>query len=421
VAQFLRLKEKQTMTMKICYFTIEGKAMTWLLRHLWAEGSELKAVKMWTDTFPQCSSIDDINTHFIDIVSGKKKFVGTNEFDIVDDNRKCWDPNKSGKDNKHFPLLDSWHDVMLLKKVRLYISEFHLRSFRLIRKYPSTFKENKFYTLNWLSAVEENKIENSIRVKINEYWADIRNISRQFFLDPTLEYLPTDFLELSEGPTFKNKKNYKSQFHNYGVYTEVFSYLNPIRDYFNKKYEHLFVFSDNEIVHESYESKQPEFTTLLGNENDSFVNARTNQSDAIIARAMANIGPAINVEQYVNALLKESDRKNIEPEDIRKTEWRSGYIDRDGNFYGCSDLNHINFSEELCEKFNFKHEGKDAQILLDKKGFVKVSMNRFFWDYDKITEHQKITIHDYMRSKNMFKTHFNSTIEEKTFDEVFKQ
>jgi hypothetical protein len=407
------------MTTQLMYFTIEGKAMTWLLRHLWAEGSELKAVKMWTDTFPQCSSIDDINTHFIDIVSGKKKFVGTNEFDIIDDNRKCWDPDKSGKDNKHFPLLDSWHDVMLLRKIRLYIAEFHLRSFKLIRQYPSTFKENGNHALKWLNAVEENKIENSIRLKINEYWADIRNISRQFFLDASLEYLPTEFVSLSEGPTFKNTKNFTSQMRNSYVYEVIFSYLNPIRDYFKKKYgPHLFVFSDNEII-DDYDYKEIQiFTTLL--ENDSFVNTRTNQSDAVIARALANIGPAIDVEQYVDALLRESDRENIEPEDVRKTQWRSGYIDREGNFYGCSDLNHINFSKELCEKFNFKHEDKDAQIILDKKGFVKVSMHRFFWDYDKITESQKITIHDYIRSKNMFKAHFNSTMEEKTFEEAFK-
>jgi len=409
----------------IMHFTIEGKAMTWLLRHLWVEGSELKAVKMWTYTFPDRSTADDMNTHFIDIVSGKKKFVGTNEFDIVDDNRKCWDPNKSGKDNKNWPLLDSWHDVMLLKKVRLYISEYHLRSFRLIRRYPSTFKENGNHALRWISAVEENKIENSIRQKINEYWADVRNISTQFFLDPSLEMLSTEFVELSEGPTFKNRKNTKSQQHNLNIYDAIFSHLNPIKAYFKKKYgSGIFVFSRHEIMDETdYKLEEIESPTLYGTEeSDSFFNKKTKtiiDSATNMAVAMANLDPIINVEQYVAGILRESERDVIEPEDPISTTWRSGYIDPEGRFYGCSDLSHINFSKELCEKFKF--DAEDTQVTLDKKGWVKVSMNRFFWDYNHtVTREQKIAIHDYMNGKEMFEAHFNTTLETATFKDTFE-
>jgi hypothetical protein len=49
-------------------------------------------------------------------------------------------------------------------------------------------------------------------------------------------------------------------------------------------------------------------------------------------------------------------------------------------------------------------------MILDELGWIKISMNRFFWDYNntKPTDAQKSTIFDYMSGKKMEKALFNS-------------
>lgn len=33
-------------------FNIQGSWLTWMLRHLWVEGNEVKAIKIWCVSFP---------------------------------------------------------------------------------------------------------------------------------------------------------------------------------------------------------------------------------------------------------------------------------------------------------------------------------------------------------------------------------
>lgn len=400
-------------------FRIQGSWMTWMLRHLWVEGNEVKAVKMWCDTFPDLSSREPLDEYFIPIVSGKKKFIGESDpgFDVEDDNRKCWDPDQSGEDNESFPLLDSWHDVILRQKVNLYIAELELRSFRLNRLRAQTWDGCGGYANEWIQAVEENKRENRLRKKVNEYWTSIRNISMQFAMDLNLELLPTEDTPLLTGPTAIDKREIETILQRDAIYNSVIGYLTPIQEYFTKKYgDRIFVYSDMDIraicgIHEEHQRIKMEVLE---------------RSSAPYFQNLQRALPSVDVEAFVQGLLKEGQRgDNIEPEDISKTTWKSGYIDPSGNFFGCSDLGHVNFSETLCEKFDLK-KGKeiDSQHLLDMKGWVKISMSRFFWrDNYKVTYSQKTAMHDYMHGKNMTKAQFNTSLpsEAKLFSEFFEE
>lgn len=115
--------------MRKLHFTITGSYLTWLLRHLWIEGNETKAVNVWVAAFPSLASPKIIKNQFLDVVSGRKKFVGDNSYELVDDGRKYWDPeDEDGEGSTSFPLLQSWEDVILLKKVKFYFSEMNLRA-----------------------------------------------------------------------------------------------------------------------------------------------------------------------------------------------------------------------------------------------------------------------------------------------------
>jgi len=447
------------MTTQTVHFDIEGKWFTWFLRHLWIEGSEAKALKTWEASFPDLCSTKHLKEYFLPIVSGKKKFTGKASdeqgFNLEDDNRKFWDPDQSEEENKHFPLLDSFEDVILLKKVRLYIAELELRSIKINRFSPSTFAECNNNSVEWMKSTEENKIENCVRRQINDYWTEIRNITYQSGLDPTLELLPTNFVPLKTGPTFKNKKDRKTIDETISSRDSVFAVLNPIKEYFHKKYGKTFyVFSEWQVEHIF---ELPDFVKRMEEEDNHQINktkrafgikelptklcqkALKNKSiDAATlaahnAQQILNLaGFNIDVNKHINDMIEDSHRDRLEPDDPETTKWESGYIDRDGKLYTCSNLDHLSFSEELCEYFGFKikksEEQKifsDAQITLDEKGWVKISMNRFYWDYNKIklTDDQKTTMFSYMSNKKMDKTLFNTSLPEyaKTLSEALKE
>ena len=96
------------------HFKIDGNWFTWLLRHLWIEGNEVKAVRMWNAAFPDYVSPNYIKGLFLDVVSGKRKFSGCNDFQLVADGSKYWSTSADGEPDKNFPLLSSWEHVVCL-------------------------------------------------------------------------------------------------------------------------------------------------------------------------------------------------------------------------------------------------------------------------------------------------------------------
>lgn len=402
----------------VVHMDMQGTWFTWFLRHLWVEGSELKAVKTWQSAFPDLCSIENLKDLFLPIVSGKKKFTGMASgkgFGFEDDNVKFWDADQSGKENKAFPLLNSWEDVILLKKVKLFVSELELRWFKVNRRLPSTFPECT-NSIDWIQATEENKVENQIRKEVNTYWTEIRNITIQSGIDGTLEMLPTDEFPLQTGPTGLMKKDRKTINQCQTAYDNIMKVLEPIEKYFRKKY-------NMSAFHELTIRKIceiPDYADYLEPTPAPVKVAKQSLSSTYIPDAttiaLGMYGVNVNVNKFIDNMLEDSNRNRTDPEDISTTKWTSGYIDREGRFYGCADICHGDLSKDLCDHFGFKGKKEkdrepDSQIILDEKGWVKISMNRFFWDVNKkLLDEQKSAMFDYMSGKKITKALFNTTI-----------
>ena len=423
---------------EVVHFSVSGDFITWILRHLWVEGNEVKALKMWKDTFPNLATLTRINSIFLPVVSGKKKFVGVNEFELVDDGTKYWDSNRDGKPNKNFPLLQSWEDVIMLKKVRLYISEMQLRQFRMKRRYPDDFSGCNFNTLHWDKATYENKIENPMRKTVNEYYTHIRNLTREILPDDMYENtLPIleDDIPLLTGPTMSNKKEITTYQICKDTYDDIIAHLEPFRRHFNERYDgKVRVFSNGEIEDivglteermRLFEKRKLDEREL---EVEVFHKKKPTYNIARVSEDMQIPSIALDVDNYVRAQMREADRERIDAEDPSTTEWQSGYIDRQGKFYGCSNTGHVGFAEELCDQFGFEIPDRvdgvrvDGQFVIDKKGWIKVSMLRFYWDEltVKTTEKQRKTILNLMIANGMIDSVFgNSLGKKKTFQQQF--
>jgi len=386
---------------------------------------------MWKDSFPDRSSPKFMNECFLPIVSGKKKFTGVNELQMEDDGTKYWDADRDGNPNKSFPLIQSWEDVIKYKQVKLYVSELGLRQWRLQRRYPEYFEGAEGSSLMWEAACEENKKENYLRQDVNTHYTEIRNLTREIF--PDEEYsniipLPDGEIPLITSPNMKNKYDYSDYEQCVDMYESIMSRIGPVRDYFNKKYGYIHLFNedeikyicglDDEMIHRMETSKKVKKQKFFRDESDE-------------PKVTSILPKDIDVMDFIEKQIKESEREKIEAEDPLKTEWHSGYIDRSGKFYGCSDTQHVAFSEEICEQFGFeipeKKEEikwailKDAEVVLDDKGWVKVSMFRFFWDHynTKPNKKQQKTILDLMLNYKITETDFEYVNNKKTFQQQF--
>lgn len=405
------------------HFVIEGEWLTQLLRGMWVEGNEVGAIKVWNASFPKITKPSDLKDTFIRLVSGKAKFTGDsdgNGFNLEDDDSPYFEGDKS------LPLLNSWEDVILLKKARLYVAELELRAYRLRRRYPDTFAKNAW---EWAEATEENRAENGIRREVNRYYTDVRNLCIQFGVDIKLEMLPVNESPLLTGPTFmtrfKKPEGKRNDIATYiqckEAYVSAMEFLGVIDTYFKTKYGKSIRTFDLTFVKDScgidteYEDQMDKLATRYLEDNTPSL------------PDFKNIVPELDVDKYLQDMVNEEQRTEVEPEDPKTTEWTSGYIDRDGRFYGCSDLGHILFADTLCEKLGLYPEDEDEEStpdssqILDNLGWIKVSMKRFFWDslHIKPTGEQQATIFDFMMGKKMNKAVFNEIGQWKTLGEAF--
>jgi hypothetical protein len=419
-------KSNKAVKSEMMHFTIDGEWFTWILRHLWIEGNQMKAVKMWTAAFPEYGSEKYLKTLFIDLVSGRKKFTGDSSgtgFGYEDDGTKYWSSVAGGKPSKEWPLLDSWDDVIRLKKAQLFLKELELRSYRLNRKHPDNFGDCSFNTLEWSKGTDENRIENTIRNSINELYTDVRNLSIQLLVDVELEQLPNESALLRAGsglssPTEKDIDN-KVQRKNLTAFDEVKAKLDAVKDYFETKYgQRIFHYNLQELKY-MYSFEDKVYTVEESRRKVPVAGYAQN----IMNNASLMLGIKVpDVDTYIQSMIEESHREKIEAEDAKTTKYTSGYISPDGDFFGCTDLLHSQFSDKIAEKMFGLEEGEDGQKFLDKKGWVKISMNRFFYlEKHKPTQSQLDTIFDYMVGKKLDKAMFNTSVPSmaKTFTEQF--
>ena len=67
----------------------------------------------------------------------------------------------------------------------------------------------------------------------------------------------------------------------------------------------------------------------------------------------------------------------IFPEDILECIWNSGWLSPNGELYGCSDFDHINFSDRLVKYLNLS--GTNSDRILETNGYIKFSCGRWLY------------------------------------------
>lgn len=135
---------------------------------------------------------------------------------------------------------------------------------------------------------------------------------------------------------------------------------------------------------------------------DNIIERRKNRTKRNVQSEMNSLGidsDSLDVDTYIKRTLEDSKREEIKPESIKTTIFNSGYIDRKGKFYGCSDTHHRFFAERMEEQGMFDAEGEDPQKWLDSAGWIKLSMGRLYFfeglSNKKPTKDQIDTILDY--------------------------
>lgn len=91
---------------EVLHFSVTGEFITDISRNLWAEGEHAKAIKLLVDgvhEFTECMALE--------VVTGKKKLVGTNNFILVKDS--------ATKDNRGLDLPQSVTDAFTRNRVAL--------------------------------------------------------------------------------------------------------------------------------------------------------------------------------------------------------------------------------------------------------------------------------------------------------------
>lgn len=397
---------------KIC-FTIDGTWFTWMLRHLWIEGSELKAINIWGGAFPHLMKIEHLKGIFLDVVIGKKKFTGdsTEGFKLLKDGTKYWSHHAGGKPDRSWPLLQSWEDVILRKRAQLFISELELRAFRYYRRGPQTWKEANYNSMTWMLGAKENETENRILLETGKMWTEIMNLGKSLKFDVEGFMIP---IEMKGWSTLHMKSKTDSwtvqTTLGTALYQNIMKVLEPIQNYFKEKYGSELIFIDENWIKEFICNIHPyeEDAIMRLKTREERTNELIEKAQAMAPKSNLSSLGSMDVDRYISQRMKAG--KTPKEEDPFKTDWDSGYIDREGKFYGCPDLDHLNFAGDLVEHLEIKYkprkEPDDLQYVLDDKGWVKVSARRFYFD-KKPNEKQIDVIGLFMTGKGMRKALFN--------------
>lgn len=416
---------------KKLYFDVDGTWFTWMLRHLWIEGSELKAIKIWEGAFPHLMTVEHLKGMFLDVVTGKKKFEGSGNagFKFLKDGTRYWSSQAGGKPSKSWPLLQSWEDVILRKRAQLFISELELRAFRYYRRGPQTYEEANYNSMTWMLGAKENETENHILLKTGKMWTEIMNLGKSLKFDVEGFMIP---IEMKGWSTLhmKSKTDSWTIQTTLGItlYQNIMEVLEPVQNYFKEKYGSELIIINEQWIREFVCNIHPY-------EEDALMRSKTREekTSELIRRAQAMAPKSIistsgslgslDVEKYISQRMKAVGTPK--EEDPFKTDWDSGYIDREGKFYGCPDLDHLSFADELVKHLGIKYtprkEPNDLQYVLDDKGWVKVSAQRFYYD-KRPNEKQIEVIGLFMTGKSMKKALFNLQFGEGiTFEKFTKE
>lgn len=142
--------------------------------------------------------------------------------------------------------------------------------------------------------------------------------------------------------------------------------------------------------------------------------AEAERRSKLAAKGIANIlgifPDVVDIDNYVKKSMADDPEKRTTPSDIRTSIFDSGYIDRKGNFYGCSDWQHRAVSEQFVKAGiltpTSKESEKDSEKAADEAGWIRLSAGRFEYSDTKHrfrgwTPKQIDTAFDYISRKGM--------------------
>ncbi len=380
-------KKKTEGTVQHLHFTVTGEAVTHLSRDMWISYLPKKAITTLTDglgmTVPQA----------IKVLTGKAKLVGeNNEVYMEKDNAKYLHPEHKSC---------SLHTV---KKLTMLMEE------ELIKNEISYLMvmSDRYRKMLIEEGVEE---EDAYILKSAKNYSDL--ITRE--IEQLLALYPLVDKKFRDLPIFNDKIIS-------GVINERIEYRKELQ---KREEEQEELWYQEEKRREKVTKKAQNDRQAAIKEMDRRVGKRYRDAGTRMGTGVPGI-PQIDVEDYVKKMIEDDKRVTIEKENISKTEWSSGYIDRRGNFYGCADLRHLIFADDMRSAKIFSSDIDDSQQALDDLGWVKISVNRvlFFTPFNskskKMTKRQIDAVFDYMHGKKIETFSYNGG-NEITFEKFLKE
>ena len=362
---------------------ISGEWLTSHLRDLWSEGSEASAIRIWNASFNNYATTEALHEVFLEVVSGKKQFKGIAS---AKGGLKLAEDTATHAHNGHCVLLLSFDDVLRVKKIQLYLAEKDISFMRINRHKMEAYAE---YRGEYVEYNETSSVK-----KYNTIYDDIMFIAKAIGINP-IEATNTTNLFIKG---FKGIEEYQEFEEFYEMEQEyfLFKYKDKMLYESPHEYKHVFGIAESsgftdatrESIRESYESIQKNNITKF-------------------------FGYDIDIQEIKKEKAKGKKKKKVngeEIEDLADPQFASGYIDLRGNFYGCPDLTHISYSEQIVEKFELTSDKEEmgqycsyksnSDTILDENGWVKVSVRRYLWDYTShvLTAKQVQTISKLMKA-----------------------
>lgn len=344
-------------------FTIKGDWFTSHLRDLWTEYREMSAIKIWNDSFPDHANKECYDEFLLPIVSGKKKFTGDSDGDgyaIEDDDQKL---------HRNFPMLDSWDDVIRLKRFKLFLAELNLNHMR---------QNRRMFESDYLPGTSDYT-ETTYVNEFNDLFMELKDLAKVLSINP-IEVTDTSRIISVKDPGFK-----------FGAFTDWFL---KEKYYFQNKYGQEIIFEDVDdysfvFALENARTKQLIKLEIYQSVATDYTNKNSKAKKTTVVSANKKTTP---LKSDVNPILE------------------SGWLSPDGEFYGCGFEQHNVFSEELVEFLKLESPTpidrkehlafeNDAEIILEKLKWIKISSKRYLWNFSDfvLTKKQENAIRKFMK------------------------
>jgi len=355
-------KKKTPIGSKTVHFSVTGEAITRIARDMWVSYLPKNALSLLLEGMHGMTK-----EYAIEIIIGEAKLIGeNNDVTMVKDNAKYLDQK-----NKSCPL----------------------------------------HTPKKLAILMEEEL---IELELNYLFVTSKSYEKQLYRDGC--YNKSHIVESAASIGDKIKKRIEQLLALYPYVGKTFKDM-PI---FNYVVVHKLV-EERDKLRRELEDKQEQAIYEQGLDEENKNRFSIQNANKELEKRFANVGsgipgiPEINVEDFVRKQIEDDNREDVSPEDASKTEWTSGYIDRKGNFFGCSDIGHSRFADDLRSAKYFTSKTDDSQQALDELGWMKISMNRILWGPDicshiEITQKQIDTLFDYINGKKLKEFSYNGDI-----------